>query len=97
MGEEGVVGEAMPDEELAVPPAELDAAEPVAPGVVVVSAPVVGAGVGVGAGGGVVTVALGGGVVVVVFSSFLQAVNATAIMAAMRRARVMLFSFEQVL
>jgi hypothetical protein len=75
-------------EELAAPPAELEAAEPV-PGVVVVSP---GAGEGVGGGVGEAVGALGaGGGVVTVFSSFLQAVRATAMKAAMRSERVILY------
>ena len=67
------------------------------PGAVVVSAPVEGGGdIGAGVGAGAVVV-LGGGVVVVVFSSFLQAVKASAIIAAIRSERVIEFSFEQVL
>jgi hypothetical protein len=96
LGEEGVVGEAIPDDELVAPPAELEAAAPVPPAVVLVSALVDGAGVGVGAGVGAAVVD-GGGVTSVVFSSFLHAVTASAIMAAMRSERVMLYPFEQVL
>jgi hypothetical protein len=94
LGEEGAIGEVV--EELDVPPAELEEAAPV-PGLVVVSAPVEGGGeVGAGAGVGAVVV-LGGGVVVVVFSSFLHAVRASAIIAAIRSERVIEFSCEQVL
>lgn len=93
LGEDGI-GAVV--EELAAPPAELEAAAPV-PGLVVVSAPVEGGGeVGAGVGAGAVVV-LGGGVVVVVFSSFLHAVRESATIAAIRSERVIEFSFEQVL
>jgi hypothetical protein len=72
-------------DELAAPPAELEAAEPV-PGVVV--SPGAGVGVGVGAGEAVGALGAGGGVATV-FSSFLQAVRLTATRAAMRSERVM--------
>jgi hypothetical protein len=88
LGEEGI---GVVVDELAAPPAELDAAEPVLPGVVV-SAPGAGEGVGVGAGDAVGALGAGGGVVTV-FSSFLQAVRLTATRAARRSERVMLFSF----
>jgi hypothetical protein len=95
LGEDGVVGEGVVAE-LSVPPVELEELDEDAPvlGLVVVSAPVEGGvdGVGVGA-----VVVLGGGVVVVVFSSFLQAVKASATIAAIRSERVIEFSFEQVL
>jgi hypothetical protein len=85
--EEGV------EDELAAPPAELEAA-PVAPGVVVeASAP--GAGVGVGAV--VVAGALGaGGGVTTLASSFLQAVRPTATRAAMMSERFMFFPFRRI-
>ena len=89
-GDEDDVEDGVEDDELAAPPAVLDAA-PVPPGVVVVllaSAPGAGEGVGavvvgaLGAGGGVTTLA----------SSFLQAVRPTATRAAMISERVMFSS-----
>jgi hypothetical protein len=78
-------------EELAAPPAALEAA-PVPPGVVVASAP--GAGVGVGAGAATGALGAGGGVTTLA-SSFLQAVRPTATRAAMMSERFMFFSFRR--
>ena len=96
--EEGVLGDGVAEEPAAeepVPPAELDAAAPVPPGVVVVaSAFGASAGAGVGAGVGAVVVAGGLGVaggVTVLVSSFLQAVRPTATRAAMRSERFIVF------
>jgi hypothetical protein len=89
LGEDGIGVDGAVDE-LAAPPAELEAAAPVLPGVVVVSA--LGAGVGAGVGEAVGALGAGGGVVTV-FSSFLQAVRLTATRAAMRSERVIMFSF----
>jgi hypothetical protein len=78
-------------DELAAPPAELDDAAPVLPGVVASAfgaSPGAGEGVGVGAGEAVGALGAGGGVATV-FSSFLQAVRLTATRAAMRSERVM--------
>jgi hypothetical protein len=90
-------------EELAAPPAELEEAAPVPPGVVVASAP--GAGDGVGAGvvldeldelGALGELgALDAGGVTTLDSSFLQAVRPTATSAAMMSERVMFFSFRR--
>jgi hypothetical protein len=79
-------------EELAAPPAELDEAAPVLPGVVVASAP--GAGEGVGAGVALGVLGAGGGVTTLA-SSFLQAVRPTASSAAMMSERFMVFPFEE--
>ena len=85
-------------EELAAPPAELEEAAPVPPGVVAASAPVAGDGVGdvldeldvLGVLGVLGVLAAGGGVMTLA-SSFLQAVRPTATSAAMMSERFMLF------
>ena len=87
LGEEGIG--VVDDDELAAPPAELDA--PVPPGVASGFDASPGAGEGVGVGAGEAVGALGAGGVVVVFcSSFLQAVRLTATRAAIRSERVII-------
>ena len=91
LGEAGLGIDEGVEEELAAPPAPLEAAAPVPPGVVVASAPGAGEGVGAGVGAAVGALGAGGGVTTLV-SSFLQAVRPTAMRAAMMSERFMFFS-----